>query len=194
MALAAAVAACGGGAEKPGGAASDTTAADSARLTVEARSCSAAELDPVAEAEPGGLPSSVAETRRAILRAAAACDYDRLEALALQGGHAFTYSFGDNARPAEYWRGLEAAGEDPLAMLVRTLSLPWARETLEVEPFAFYVWPSAYLIDSDEAAWEAVAGLYSPEEIETMREYGGFIGYRVGITEDGEWRFFVAGD
>jgi hypothetical protein len=79
-------------------------------------------------------------------------------------------------------------------MLVRTLSLPWAREALEVEPFVFYVWPSAYLVDADEAAWAAVAGLYTAEEIETMRDYGGFIGWRVGITEAGEWRFFVAGD
>jgi len=184
--------ACGGGSGEPGGAAPDSVAADSGAIALDAPTCSAALLEPPAEAAPG-LPPAVAETRRAILRAAIACDYARLEELALRGG-AFTYSFGDADRPAEFWRALETTGEDPLAMLVRTLGLPWARETLEVEPFVFYVWPSAYLIEADEADWEAVAGLYTPEEIETMREYGGFIGWRTGIEDDGDWRFFVAGD
>lgn len=184
------------GRESSGGATPDTVgaAADTGRIDLAPPTCSAAELDATAEATPGGLPAAVADTRRAILRAAVACDYDRLEELALSGDAAFTYSFGDDDRPAEFWRQLEATGEEPLSILVRTLSLPWARESLEVEPYVFYVWPSAYLIDADDAAWEALAGLYTPDEIELFREYGSFIGWRVGITEAGQWRFFVAGD
>ena len=79
-------------------------------------------------------------------------------------------------------------------MLVRTFSLPWARESLDIEPYVYYAWPSAYLIESTEVDWAALGELYSAEELETMRDYGSFIGWRVGITETGDWRFFVAGD
>jgi len=195
LGIAAALAAgCGGGQDREAGPGEpDTLAAETAAIAVETVTCSAAGLDPAAP-EQAGLPPAVAETRRAIVRAAVACDYDGLESLALRGGAAFTYSFGDDARPAQYWRENEAAGESPMAMLVRTLSLPWARETLEIEPYVYYVWPSAYLIESTDEDWAALAGLYSAEEIETMRDYGSFIGWRVGITETGDWRFFVAGD
>jgi len=192
--MAVVAAGCGGGPERDAGAPDqDTAAPDTAAIAVETPACSAAELDPHAP-EQAGLPPAVAEMRRAIVRAAVACDYDRLESLALQGGAAFTYSFGDDARPAEYWRENEAAGEDPIAMLVRTLALPWARETLDIEPFVYYVWPSAYLIESSDEDWAALGALYSPEEIDLFRDYGSFIGWRVGITETGDWRFFVAGD
>ena len=159
----------------------------------EAPSCSAAGLEHD-ESSPPGLPEPVSEMRRAIFEAAAACDYERLEALALEGGTEFTYSFGGNSTPAAYWRELEEGGQDPLAMLVRTLALPYARDTYDVEPTVLFVWPSAY---SDEATgfdWLALEGLYSDEEIAIYINEGGFMGWRAGITEDGDWRFFVAGD
>jgi hypothetical protein len=40
----------------------------------------------------------------------------------------------------------------------------------------------------------ALEGLYSDEEIATFINYGSFLGWRVGITEGGDWQFFVAGD
>lgn len=175
-------------------AASDTVASrDTAGVAVERLVCSAAGVDP-SPARLERLPSAVAAMRDSILEAAIACDYGRLEALALAGGPIFVYSFGVVGRPADHWRELEAGGEEPMAMLVRTLSLPWARETLEVEPHVYYVWPSAYLIEATPADWRALERLYTAEELEAMREYGGFIGWRAGITETGDWRFFVAGD
>lgn len=184
--------ACGGGDAEPDDAAPDTAAAGDS-VALETPSCSAAGLDPL-QPELAGLPPAVAEMRRAILRAAEACDYAKLEELALAGGETFIYSFGNGGSPAEYWRGAEAAGENAMAMLVRTLALPYARETFDIEPYLLYVWPSAYLVESSEEDWAALAELYSPEEIELFEEYGSFIGWRVGITETGDWRFFVAGD
>lgn len=198
----AALLACGGGDAEPDDAAPDTVAVGDS-VALEAPSCSAAGLDPnlpvqassdSLQPEPAPLPPAVAEMRRAILRAAVACDYARLEELALAGGETFIYSFGNGGGPAEYWREAEAAGENAMEMLVRTLALPYARETFDIEPYLFYVWPSAYLVESGEEDWTALAELYTPEEIELFKEYGSFIGWRVGITETGDWRFFVAGD
>jgi hypothetical protein len=150
--------------------------------------CSAAELEPD-ESDPPGLPAPVGEMRRGILRAAVACDYERLEALAFEGGTTFAHSFGGDSTPAAYWRALEEHGEEPLAMLVRTLALPFAREESDV-----YVWPSAATDQATGFDWMALERLYSDEEIATFINYGSFLGWRVGITEGGDWQFFVAGD
>lgn len=194
---------CGGGdAGQPDDAEPDTVAA-SDTVALETPSCSAAGLDPnlpvrassdSLQPEPAALPPAVAEMRRAILRAAVACDYARLEELALAGGDVFIYSFGNGGSPAEYWREGESRGEEAMAMMVRTLGLPYSRETLDIDPYVLYIWPSAYLVESGEEDWTALAELYSPEDIELFKEYGSFIGWRVGITETGDWRFFVAGD
>jgi len=55
--------------------------------------CSAAGLSADLPDDPA-LPAAVADVRRQIAEAAVACDYDRLQELALEGGGGFTYSFG----------------------------------------------------------------------------------------------------
>jgi hypothetical protein len=32
------------------------------------------------------------------------------------------------------------------------------------------------------------------EDFERFEQFGGYLGYRIGITADGGWRFFVSGD
>lgn len=154
--------------------------------------CSAAALDPWLPAQPE-LPAPVAETRAAIARAAVACDYAGLDSLALAGRPGFTHSLGDGGSPGEHWVRAEGAGENPLAMLVGSLALPWIRQEYGDEPRAVYVWPSAFRDEPTEADWAALKDLYSAEEVQAYREIG-FIGWRAGIAEDGDWRFFLAGD
>lgn len=195
--LAAILVGCPGG-DRPaaeGEAGTDTlTVADTARTgAVVPGGCSAAGLDPVLAPQPG-LPPAVARIRSEIAAAAVACDYARLEALALAGQPGFRTSFGNGADPADYWARLEAAGEEPLRMLVRTLTLPHARESYDPGDPAIYVWPSVHAADPAEADWRALEGLYTAEEIAGFRELGGFLGWRVGIADDGDWLFFVAGD
>nr|MDP9453961.1 hypothetical protein [Actinomycetota bacterium] len=58
-----------------------------------------------------------------------------------------------------------------------------------------YLWPAAATGDEDD--WSAIseAGLYSEEELEAMQRAGsGYLGYRLGITAEGDWLFLVAGD
>lgn len=154
--------------------------------------CSAAGL-PAEPADDPDLPEPVAEMRDAIVAAATACDFDRLAELAKPG--AFTYSFGDSGDPAAFWRRTEAEGE-PLAALVHFLNRPFA--TRDVDDVTQYVWPRAYVYDS----WEAVPAedrdglrpVYDAEDFERFDQFGSYTGYRVGITADGDWVFFVAGD
>ena len=38
------------------------------------------------------------------------------------------------------------------------------------------------------------SGLYTQEQIDSMKAGGSYLGYRTAITADGDWQFFVAGD
>lgn len=44
------------------------------------------------------------------------------------------------------------------------------------------------------ADWEDIRGLYPDELIDQMRTGDSFLGFRVGILEDGDWVYFIAGD
>ena len=56
------------------------------------------------------------------------------------------------------------------------------------------MWPTAYTDAPTAEDWQALAGIYPQELIDSFRENGSFLGYRVGITPAGDWQFFVAGD
>ena len=155
---------------------------------------SAAASGPLAEQEE--LPTPVAETRNAIAEAATACDYEALANLALRGSEEFTYSFGERGDPGRFWRREEQRGEEPLRFLVELLDRPLA--TQRVRGTVHYVWPSAFdyrdWTGVPEVDGEALRPLYGDEDFAGFEEFGAYLGYRVGITEEGDWIFFVAGD
>ncbi len=126
--------------------------------------CSAGGM-PARPSTEAGLPEAVAETRLALVRAATACDYRALAVLASTGTEGFTFSFGGGDDPALFWWQEELSGFGPLQTLVRILETPYA----VVGQGDVYVWPEAFVT-------------------------GGYFGYRVGIAQDGEWLYFVAGD
>jgi hypothetical protein len=159
--------------------------------TTAAAGCSAAGL--AVPADQPGLPGPVAETRQAIAAAAIACDFPRLQYLA---GDDLVTSFGGGG--FEHLVELEEAGdEEPMRLLVELLGLPFADQDYVGLPRHFY-WPSAFVYDSWEEIpdpdLEALLTVYTREELDQIATFGSYAGWRVGITEDGDWRFFVAGD
>jgi hypothetical protein len=159
--------------------------------TVPFADCSASGLPMPAAQE--GLPAPVADVRRAIAAAAIACDFEALEALA---SPEFVTSFGGGGfEMIPMW---EEEGTYPaLALLVELFDTPYAFEDYEDLPRHYY-WPSAFVYDSWEeipaADMEALLTVYTQEELDQYAEFGAYALWRIGITETGEWRFFVAGD
>jgi hypothetical protein len=153
--------------------------------------CSAAGLPLPPEQE--GLPPAVAEARLAIATAAIACDYEALERLAPPD---FSTSFGDTGfEMIPQW---EEDGTYPAtALIVELFGTPYAYEDYEGQPRHYY-WPSAFVYDSWEeippADMEALLSVYTQEELDQASEFGAYALWRIGITETGEWRFFIAGD
>jgi hypothetical protein len=153
--------------------------------------CSASGMD--VPADQPGLPDQVTDVRRAIIEAAIACDYETMESLA---GPNFTTSFGDTGfEKIPEW---EESGLYPATkLMVQLFDTPYAFEDYEGQPRHFY-WPSAFVYDSwDEIPaedMEALRSIYTEEELEMSAEFGSYALWRIGITETGEWRFFIAGD
>jgi hypothetical protein len=138
------------------------------------------------------LPAAVADVRKRVFGAAVACDYDTLEQIALEKGAGFTFTYGSETDASTYWRRLEEAGTDkPMRALATILTLPYTRNET-----GSYAWPSAYNESPTDADWQALvdAGLYTQEQIDSMKAGGMYLGWRTAITPDGDWQFFVAGD
>jgi hypothetical protein len=153
--------------------------------------CSAAGLS--AKLPKQKLPAAVASVRARIAAAAVACDYAKLQKIALEKGKGFNFSFGTEKSAAAYWRKLETQHRDrPLARLVKILSIPVTRNET-----GSYAWPSAYTDKPTAADWNALVqkGVYTRAEVNRMRKGGNvYYGYRTAITRSGDWQFFVAGD
>ena len=103
-----------------------TSAPTSAPTTPPAR-CSAADV-PIPPAQDH-LPGPVADLRAEILLAATACDFDRLNELAVAGDIPFIHTDVlveeyQNMAPGEFWRNGETRGVEFLAGLVHDLSQP----------------------------------------------------------------------
>lgn len=188
----AAATACGGA--EPGPAASIPTQsapAETVAQTTAPVESTPPETDTGRTGDTVELPAAVVATREAILAAARARDYEGLEALLDPAS--FSYSFGESGDPAGYWRRLEEEGEVPILgdFLPLVLSWPVGRDG------DVYVWPAAHLKPPEEwtdADLDALRQLYPAEELAGFEQAGGYLGYRVGIREDGTWLFFVAGD
>jgi hypothetical protein len=154
--------------------------------------CSGVAAPAVLPEEPG-LPAAVASTRAALFEAAALCNWPVLEALMPDEGFASSVALvGD---PIAQWREEEALGYRPMAFLASLLALPYG--TLEAGDATYYVWPSASALPWDQVSGvhrSALLGLYTEYDLWQFESFGGYIGYRVGITDEGTWVYFVAGD
>jgi hypothetical protein len=127
--------------------------------------------------------------RRRIVAAAVACDYEALARLAREHGADFNVSFGPDFDVAAFWREREKEGEPVLALMVKVLNLPHAKEE------TLYLWPSAYRTGETAEDWKALEGLYPAERLAEWRSgENGYLGLRVGIEENGDWLFAVSGD
>jgi len=146
-------------------------------------------LEPPAADAPGSLPLTEAAeaTRLALLSAARAGDWDGVARLI--PGDGFTASFGADGDPIAYYRDLP---EDVLAVIVRLLEGDSGRIGTGMT-----VWPELHARDpfaivAEER--EALITVYGAEDIRGWEAAGAYLGWRLGIEDDGTWRFLVAGD
>jgi hypothetical protein len=154
----------------------------------------------LSETAPPTLPASVAATAQAIEQAAHAQDWDALAALAMAEPTPFTAAFGqDFATPAElaaHWR--RVATREPLdEIIVALVRLP-----------SWYVTPASDGRGGEQPIHVTPRFMHEPtrvnrtsleqaigrERVAASIADGQYLGWRIGITTDGDWRFLVSGD
>jgi len=164
-----------------------TTSSSTTTTSAPETSCSTAGLR-IELAPQDDLPAPVADMRRRIFDAAVACDFEELGSLANAGDSSFTAGFGGGEVP-ELWQ----TENDPLRILVLVLNMSPATTGEGV-----HVWPAAFARESWDdvppAERDELASVYDDEAQADFSDFGAYIGYRAGITADGDWIFFVAGD
>lgn len=135
------------------------------------------------------LPQAVQNKRKAIIEATEKKDYKKLSDLA---GNNFSYSFGgDYEGGFETWIKYLEKNENPFQNIRTILEQPFAKQG------NIYVWPGYFLKNSDQWSEEDLKQMRKIEDeeaIENWRKFGGYIGYRIGIRDDGTWLFYIAGD
>jgi hypothetical protein len=147
--------------------------------------CTPLELPPTSTQ---GLPQAVEDRRLLIFEMAASCDLEGLAEIAIADGTVFSY--GSEADPLRSWIRSARNGFDVMAWIVRLFNADPA-----IDPVGTYAWPAVHATGSDED-WNALSGILTAAEFEQYSQYrdSGWLGLRIGIAEDGTWRYVVAGD
>ena len=139
-----------------------------------------------------GLPSRVEKKRQAIARAALTRDYEAFSSLMRE--EEFKYSFGGGYEGGfiQFLKDAdERSGKSTFDTMLALLRLSYGTQ------LAYYVWPAVFTKSSEEWTEDDLFQLRqiaTEEEIEGYRRFGAYIGYRIGIRDDGTWVYYIAGD
>ncbi len=145
------------------------------------------------------LPEAVLRIRELMIEAAATGDPEQLRGLLGIGDQATQLALSDiDTDPVDYIRATSGDGQglEILAILIDLLNTAVVRVD-QGEPGEIYIWPylAALPLDGLTPAQQVdLLRIVTAGDVEDMRAYGGYNFYRVGISPEGEWRFFMAGD
>ncbi|MGE3624847.1 MAG: hypothetical protein AB7G34_00600 [Hyphomicrobiales bacterium] len=144
------------------------------------------------------LPAPVARMRDAILEAARGGDIEAMRPVLESNELRPVVSFGGGQDAIRYWKENSATGDgrEILAAMIEVLEMP-AAHVHAGAPEEMYVWPYLAELELEKLTPAQQVDLYrlvTPETAKTMKDFGGYIHYRLGIGRDGTWHFFVAGD
>ncbi len=145
------------------------------------------------------LPESARRMRELIVEAATTGDPEKLRSLLGSGPTATQLAFTQiDSDPVDYLRSVSGDGEgqEILAILIDLLSTGFVRVEAGTANET-YIWPyfAALPLDALTAPQKVeLLRLVTAGDVEDMKAYGAYNFYRVGISPDGEWRFFIAGD
>jgi hypothetical protein len=145
------------------------------------------------------LPEPVQRMRALIAEACLSGDIERLRPYISTGENATQLSFGEMAGdPIAFLRGLsgDEEGHEILAILYEVLSAGYVKLG-EGTAGEMYVWPYFFAVPLEALTAPQRVELFkivTAGDYEDMKNYGAYIFYRTGISPEGRWMFFVAGD
>jgi hypothetical protein len=145
------------------------------------------------------LPEPVRRMHDLIVEAAKSGDMEKLRPLLGLADGMTQLSFGEiEGDPIEFLKGLsgDTEGQELLAILEEVMLAGFVH--LEAgTPNEIYVWPYFFGIPLDKLDARQRVELFkivTAGDLDDMKQFGTYIFYRVGITPEGRWAFFVAGE
>jgi hypothetical protein len=153
---------------------------------------------PEAISDLSRLPEKVRQMRARILEAARSGDLNKVATVMQSNELAPVFSFGGEKNPVEFWRSSypDSEGLEVLAILIELLELPFVHLDRGT-PQEMYVWPYFYSVPLRQLTPEQKVELFrlvTGSDWREMLDFGAYIFFRLGISPEGVWHFFVAGD
>lgn len=145
------------------------------------------------------LPFAVRRMRELIMDAARSGDPEKLRPLIGQGTDVTRLSLTDiEGDPITYIQSVsgDKEGHEILAILLEVMEAGFSLLDGGTEN-ELYVWPYFYAVplqDLTPSQRVELFKLVTAGDYEDMVSFGAYIFFRVGITPEGRWLFFVAGD
>ncbi len=145
------------------------------------------------------LPKPVMRMRELIVDAAVKGDIEGLRPLLGTGPSRTELSIGGyEGDPIDFLREIsgDGHGRELLAILLDIFQTGYAHLDAG-EPTELYLWPYFYSVPLDSLDDRQMVELFriiTAGDYEDMQAFGAYIFYRTGISPDGQWKFFVAGD
>ncbi len=145
------------------------------------------------------LPAPARRMRELIMEAIATGNVELLRPMIGTGSEITQLSLGGiDGDPINFLREVSGDGEghEILAILQEVLEAGFVRMDAGTE-HEIYVWPYFFAYPLDQLGPVQRVELFrivTGGDYEDMKEFGGYNFYRAGITPEGQWAFFVAGD
>lgn len=142
------------------------------------------------------LPEPVRAKRDAILSAARSGDLAKAAALVKADQTAI--SFGGDTDAEDFWKRTfrDSEGLEALAMLIEVLEMPFVHLD-KGNAQEMFVWPYFHAVSLEKltpAQRVELFRLITAYDFREMQKFGSYNFFRAGISPDGRWQFFVAGD
>jgi hypothetical protein len=141
------------------------------------------------------LPPAVARSRDRILAAAQSGNLQGLAAI-VQADET-TFSWSDERDPVAFWRASypESEGLEALSILTTILEAPFVHVDRGTQQ-EVYLWPFFARVPLKTLSREQKIALFkivTGSDYKDMLAFGTYSFFRIGISPDGTWQFFVTG-
>src|SRR5262245_5269799 len=141
------------------------------------------------------LPPAVARTRDRILAMARSGNLQGVAAIVQTDGATFSWS--DERDPAAFWRANypDSEGLEALSILTTILEAPFVHVDRGTQQ-EVYLWPYFARMPLNALSREQKVALFkivTGGDYKDMLAFGTYTFFRIGISPDGTWQFFVTG-
>jgi hypothetical protein len=153
---------------------------------------------PTIEYDVSKLPAPVRRLREQIIEAASTGDIEKLKPILDANGEPPAFGYTEADDPLTYLKSQagDPDGREILAILLEVIEAGYVHVDVGTTE-EMYIWPYFARYPLDKLNGPQMVELFkilTAGDYEDMKAYGTYLFYRVGITPNGVWKYFISGD